>query len=85
MEGLGGSSLNTPGLSPTPMNASLNWTEVLSEKVYQLCQDDPRLNEMDCEPLVRHWLADIREESRPSLSSVLMASKRKVWNLSPIS
>ena len=60
------------------MNMFMNWTEVLSDKFYQLCHNDPRLNEMCCIPLVRHWLADIKEESCLSMSFVRMTSKKKL-------
>ena len=66
------------------MEMSLDWTEVLSEKVVQVCKKDPRLTECECEPLIRSWLTEIKEESRPTLTGVMMASKRKLWGLSPL-
>ena len=57
---------------------------MLSGRVVQLCQDNPRTFESDYEHMVEAWLADLKPEVRPSLSETMMDAKRRLWNLSPI-
>ena len=55
-------------------------TKKLSEKVIHICEQQD-VEESQCEDLVKRWVKDIDPINRPTVSGVIMAAKRKRWNL----
>jgi len=59
------------------------WTGVLGERVLSMCQEF-KSEPSDYENVVRSWLKEISEESRPTPAGVIMHAKRKVYGLVPL-
>jgi len=59
------------------------WRDTLAQEVINICTEQ-NVRESDCEPLVRTWVKDINEKSRPTVTGILATAQRKIWGLAPI-
>ena len=55
-------------------------TKELSDRVISICSKE-NVEETQCEDMVKSWLRDIEPVNRPAIAGVIMAAKRRRWNL----
>ena len=63
--------------------STMTWASVLSDQVISHCAKH-NVTEVECEPMIRQLIETIEPEFRPSIVEVMMMSKRRLWNLSPL-
>ena len=66
------------------MSLRETYTQLFSHQVVGLVEKGTFLTEVEAEPLVRQWIKGVKEEHRPSITSITMNAKRKLWNLASI-
>lgn len=57
------------------------YTSLFSRQVVEMVKSNDYLSEVECEPLVAQWVKGVKEEHRPSVTSITMKAKRQLWNL----
>ena len=75
-------TINKGKLVPNPMSVQEMYSHALSREVVDLVKSGKYFTECEVEPLVRQWIQAIKEEHRPSVTSVTMDAKRTLWSLS---
>ena len=57
------------------------YKQLFTDQVVGKVKKGDFLTEVEAEPLVREWIKGVKEEHRPSVTSITMSAKRKLWNL----
>lgn len=65
------------------MTRTEHWQIMMAQRVASICEEQG-VTEVQCESLVKDWLADIQPCHRPEVAGVLMDAKRLIWGLEPI-
>ena len=55
----------------------------LSLKVLKKCLDND-ITEVECEPYIKELISNLPKHYRPTTCGVMMETKRKLWNLTPM-
>ena len=75
-------TLNKSNLLPKSMSIQEMYSHALSREVVELVRTGRCFTEVEAAPLVSKWIQAIKEEHRPSVTSVTMDAKRTLWSLS---